>query len=125
MIVVLALHNLALAYQEGWKYDEAIMAYEESLVLQRQSDDCDLVLMSTSMYIKDAAIFNFCIVYVEIFEIWVLKSTFSMLAYMNLGICYKDSGKLKKGVSLMEEAVTIGRSCYSSFHPSLALGKKY
>ena len=51
MILVLALHNLALTYEEGGKYDEAIKAYEESLMLQRQSDDYDPLVMSTSMYI--------------------------------------------------------------------------
>ncbi len=64
MIVVLALHNLALTYEEGGKYDEAIKAYEESLVLERQLDDCNLVNMSLSMYINCASIFNICIVHV-------------------------------------------------------------
>ena len=125
MILVLALHNLAFTYNERGKYDEAIKSYEESLVLQRQLDDWDIEGMSTSMYIKNAAIFNICIVYVEIFEIWVLKSSFSMLALMTLAICYRETGKLEKSLSFMEEAVTIRRSYYSSSHPSLALGKKY
>ena len=64
MIVVLALHNLAHAYQEGGKYDEAIKAYEESLVFRSQLNNCNPVEMSTSMYIKCAAIFNICIVHV-------------------------------------------------------------
>ena len=51
LIVVLALHNLARTYEAGGKYDEAIKAYEESLLLKRQLDDCNLVDMSTSMYI--------------------------------------------------------------------------
>ena len=64
MIVVLALHNLAFTYKEGGKYDEAIKAYEESLVLKRQLDDCNLVDTSPSMYINCAAIFNICVVHV-------------------------------------------------------------
>ncbi|XP_062504858.1 kinesin light chain-like [Corticium candelabrum] len=40
---------------------------------------------------------------------------------INLGCCYRESGKLGKSLTLMEEAVTISRSCYSSSHPSLAL----
>ncbi|XP_062504715.1 kinesin light chain-like [Corticium candelabrum] len=49
------------------------------------------------------------------------KSMFSILVLINLGCCYRDSGKLEKSLSLLEEAVTISRSCYSSSHPSLAL----
>ncbi len=64
MIVVLALHNIAVAYGEGGKYDEAIKAYEESLVLERQLDDFNLVDTSSSMYINCAAIFNICVVHV-------------------------------------------------------------
>ena len=50
MIVFLALNNLAVTYENGGKYDEAIMAYEESLVLKRQYDNENLVEMSTSTY---------------------------------------------------------------------------
>ena len=50
MIVFLALNNLAVTYENGWKYYEAIMAYEESLVLKRQYDNENLVEMSTSTY---------------------------------------------------------------------------
>ena len=52
------------------------------------------------------------------------KSIFSILALINLGSCYRESGKLEKSLSLMEEGVAISRSYYSSSHPSLALGKK-
>ena len=51
------------------------------------------------------------------------KSMFSILALINLGSCYRKSGKLEKSLTLLEEAVKISRSCTSSSHPSLAIGK--
>ncbi|XP_062503948.1 tetratricopeptide repeat protein 28-like [Corticium candelabrum] len=44
---------------------------------------------------------------------------------MTLGICYRETKKLKKSLSFMEEAVIIGRSCYSFSHPSLALAIRH
>ena len=52
------------------------------------------------------------------------NSNFSILALIKLGSCYRDSGNLEKSLSLLEEAVAISRSCYSSSHPLLANGKK-
>ncbi|XP_062504898.1 uncharacterized protein LOC134181649 [Corticium candelabrum] len=40
---------------------------------------------------------------------------------INLGLCYRDIGKLEKSLSLIEEAVTISRSWYSSSDYLLAL----
>ncbi|XP_062504850.1 nephrocystin-3-like [Corticium candelabrum] len=44
-----ALNNLALTYEEGGKYSEAIKTYEESLALKRQCNDGNLVGMSTTL----------------------------------------------------------------------------
>ena len=41
---------------------------------------------------------------------------------MSLGNCYKQSGKLWDSVSVLEEAVEIRHSTYSSPHPVLASG---
>ncbi|XP_062503898.1 nephrocystin-3-like [Corticium candelabrum] len=94
------LNGLAAAYQSDGKYDKAIKTYKESL---KRCHDGNLGGKSTNGN---------------------RKSMFSILVLINLGRCYKESGKLEKSLSLMEEAVTISRSYYSSSHPSLALGKK-
>ncbi len=59
MIVFLALNNLAVTYENGGKYYEAIMAYEESLVLKRQYDNENLVEMSTSTYMEKFSDFRY------------------------------------------------------------------
>ena len=55
MLVFIALHNLALAYERVRKYDEAIKTYEESLELKRRCDDGNLVEMSTSTYMESCS----------------------------------------------------------------------
>ena len=52
------------------------------------------------------------------------KLMFCILALINLGGCYRESGKLEKSLSSMKEGVAISRSCNSFPHSSLALGKK-
>ena len=42
------LNNLALTYEEGGKYNEAIKTFQESLELKRRCDYGNLVEMSTS-----------------------------------------------------------------------------
>ena len=59
LIVFLALHNLALTYQEGGKYDQAIKTYQESLKLDRRCDDGNLVEMSASTYRERRSDFHF------------------------------------------------------------------
>ena len=53
------LHNLALTYEEGGKYNDAIKKYQESLELERRCDDGDLVEMSTSKYMEIFSDFRF------------------------------------------------------------------
>ena len=72
MIVFLVLNNLALTYQEGRKYKEAIKTYEESLELIMRCDDGDLVGISTSTYMERCSYFCFLIVHVGILERWKL-----------------------------------------------------
>ncbi len=50
---------------------------------------------------------------------------FYISAIINLGNGYRESGKLEKSANLLEEAVTIRRSCYSPSHSSLAYGMQY
>ena len=50
----------------------------------------------------------------------ILKISFAGL--VSLGDCYKRSGKLRDSASVLEEAVEIRHSTYSSPHPDLASG---
>jgi len=126
-----ALNNLAMAYADGGRYQDAEEMYIESLAIRKDVLEPDhpqiaIALNNLAMlYKKSGQLAEAEPLAVEAKGIWekVLGPDHPDFAraLMNLGALYRDMKKYEDAVTIMEQAVAIQERALDPNHPNIAI----